>query len=127
MTLKENKQILIRLYHEYVNKHLGKIFLALLLSIIVAGTTSSIAWLLDPAVKKIFIEAGMLRRVVTQIWNKKETFRVGIIFEYKDQTAYKNCQSLLEKHYLPYLKDYNTKVIGSRGIVVHEFVSDDFT
>ena len=76
---------------------------------------------------EIFIEAGMLRRVVTQIWNKKETFRVGIIFEYKDQTAYKNCQSLLEKHYLPYLKDYNTKVIGSRGIVVHEFVSDDFT
>ena len=56
MTLKENKQILIRLYHEYVNKHLGRIFLALLLSIIVAGTTSSIAWLLDPAVKKIFIE-----------------------------------------------------------------------
>ena len=78
-------------------------------------------------VTKIFIETGMLRRVVTQIWNKKETFRVGIIFEYKDQTAYKNCQSLLEKHYLPYLKDYNTKVIGSRGIVVHEFVSDDFT
>ena len=26
-------------------------------------------------VTKIFIEAGMLRRVVTQIWNKKETFR----------------------------------------------------
>ena len=56
MTLKENKQILLRLYHEYVKKHLGKIFLALILSIIVAGTTSSIAWLLDPAVKKIFIE-----------------------------------------------------------------------
>ena len=56
MTLNENKQILIRLYNEYVKKHLSKIFLALLLSIVVAGTTSSIAWLLDPAVKKIFIE-----------------------------------------------------------------------
>ena len=56
MPLKENKIILMRLYHEYVKKHLGKIFLALLLSLIVAGTTSSIAWLLDPAVKKIFIE-----------------------------------------------------------------------
>ena len=44
-------------------------------------------------VTKIFIEAGMLRRVVTQIWNKKETFRVGIIFEYKDQTAYDNYRS----------------------------------
>ncbi len=56
MTLKENKKILIRLYYEYVRKHLKKIFLALILSIVVAGTTSSIAWLLDPAVKKIFIE-----------------------------------------------------------------------
>ena len=56
MKLKENKKILIRLYHEYVQKHLSKIFLALILSIVVAGTTSSIAWLLDPAVKKIFIE-----------------------------------------------------------------------
>ena len=56
MTLKENKIILTRLYHEYVKKHLSKIFFALILSIIVAGTTSSIAWLLDPAVKKIFIE-----------------------------------------------------------------------
>ena len=56
MTLQENKIILIRLYKEYIINHLGKIFLALILSIIVAGSTSSIAWLLDPAVKKIFIE-----------------------------------------------------------------------
>ena len=56
MNLKEIKLILGRLYIEYVKKHLKKIFLALLLSIIVAGSTSAIAWLLDPAVKKIFIE-----------------------------------------------------------------------
>ena len=48
--------ILKRLYKEYVKKHLIKIFIALILSIIVAGSTSGIAWLLDPAVKKIFIE-----------------------------------------------------------------------
>ena len=56
MNLKEIKIILGRLYIEYVKKHLKRIFLALLLSIIVAGSTSAIAWLLDPAVKKIFIE-----------------------------------------------------------------------
>ena len=56
MKFQENKKILIRLYNEYIKKHLSKIFFALVLSIIVAGTTSSIAWLLDPAVKKIFIE-----------------------------------------------------------------------
>lgn len=56
MNFKELKIILGRLFNDYVKKHLKKIFLALLLSIIVAGSTSSIAWLLDPAVKKIFIE-----------------------------------------------------------------------
>ena len=56
MNLKELKIILGRLFNEYVKKHLKRIFLALLLSIIVAGSTSAIAWLLDPAVKKIFIE-----------------------------------------------------------------------
>ncbi len=48
--------ILKRLYKEYIKKHLKKIFVALILSILVAGSTSSIAWLLDPAVKKIFVE-----------------------------------------------------------------------
>jgi subfamily B ATP-binding cassette protein MsbA len=56
MHFDELKLILKRLYKEYVRKHLKKIFLALILSIVVAGSTASIAWLLDPAVKKIFIE-----------------------------------------------------------------------
>ena len=56
MKFKELKIILQRLYKEYVRKHLKKILIALVLSIIVAGSTSGIAWLLDPAVKKIFIE-----------------------------------------------------------------------
>ena len=56
MEFKELKIILKRLFNEYVKKHLNKIFIALFLSIIVAASTSGIAWLLDPAVKKIFIE-----------------------------------------------------------------------
>ena len=56
MRFQELKLILKRLYQEYVKKHLQRIFLALILSLIVAGSTASIAWLLDPAVKKIFIE-----------------------------------------------------------------------
>ena len=56
MKFEELKLILFRLYREYVKKHLPKIFIALVLSILVASSTSGIAWLLDPAVKKIFIE-----------------------------------------------------------------------
>ena len=45
-----------RLYKDYIKQYLSKIFIALFLSFFVAGTTSAIAWLLDPAVKKIFID-----------------------------------------------------------------------
>lgn len=56
MKFTDLKFIIIRLYNEYVKKHLNRIMIALILSILVAGSTSAIAWLLDPAVKKIFIE-----------------------------------------------------------------------
>ena len=63
MQFEELKIILIRLFKQYVKKHLKRIFVALILSIIVAGSTSSIAWLLDPAVKKIFLEKNSLYAV----------------------------------------------------------------
>ena len=56
MKLEELIKILKRLYQEYVKNHLNKILLSLILSLIVAGSTSATAWLLDPAVKKIFID-----------------------------------------------------------------------
>ena len=56
MKFDELKIILKRLFSEYVRKHLSRILIALLLSLVVAASTSSIAWLLDPAVKKIFID-----------------------------------------------------------------------
>ena len=56
MKFNEIKIIVHRLYKEYIKNYLNRIFIALFLSIIVATSTSGIAWLLDPAVKKIFIE-----------------------------------------------------------------------
>ena len=50
-----NPQILKRLYSNYTKKYLSKIFIALILSIILAGSTSAIAYLLDPAIDKIFL------------------------------------------------------------------------
>ncbi len=56
MELKEVIAILKRLYREYIKKHFKRIILSLFLSLIVAASTSATAWLLDPAVKKIFVE-----------------------------------------------------------------------
>jgi subfamily B ATP-binding cassette protein MsbA len=52
----QKSQIYKRLYNDYSKQYLNKIFLAAFFSILVAGSTSSIAWLLDPAIKKLFIE-----------------------------------------------------------------------
>ena len=56
MKLAELIIILKRLYKEYVKRHFNRIILSLVLSLFVAGSTSATAWLLDPAVKKIFID-----------------------------------------------------------------------
>ena len=47
---------LIRLYNDYTKIFLKKILIAFFFSFLVAASVSSIAWLLDPAIKKIFIE-----------------------------------------------------------------------
>ena len=56
MNFTKLKKILLRLYKFYVKKHFSKLILALILSFCVAGGTAAIAWLLDPAIKKLFIE-----------------------------------------------------------------------
>ncbi|PDH18332.1 MAG: ABC transporter permease [Pelagibacterales bacterium MED-G41] len=48
-------EIIKRLYRDYTVKHLKKIFIAIFFSILVAASTSGIAYLLDPAIEKIFI------------------------------------------------------------------------
>ncbi len=49
-------QILKRLYLDYTKKYLKKILISILFSIILAGSTSSIAYLLDPAINELFIK-----------------------------------------------------------------------
>tara|TARA_B100000131_G_scaffold5478_1_gene5642 strand:+ start:893 stop:2632 length:1740 start_codon:yes stop_codon:yes gene_type:complete len=51
-----NIEILKKLYNQYTKKFLPKILFSIFFSLLVAGSTSAIAWLLDPAIKKIFIE-----------------------------------------------------------------------
>ena len=52
----KRKEIYRRLFRDYSKKYLNKIILSGIFSILVAGSTSAIAWLLDPAIKKLFIE-----------------------------------------------------------------------
>ena len=49
-------EILKRLYKDYTKKYVNNILLSLFFSIILAGSTSAVAYLLDPAIKQLFIE-----------------------------------------------------------------------
>ena len=49
-------ETLKRLYHSYSKKYLKNIITAFLFSILLAGSTSAVAYLLDPAIKKLFID-----------------------------------------------------------------------
>ena len=57
-------KIFKRLYRDYTKKYLKQIMLAIFFSILVAGSTSSIAWLLDPAIEKIFIQKDQTLLVI---------------------------------------------------------------
>ncbi|MDC1337913.1 ABC transporter ATP-binding protein/permease [Pelagibacteraceae bacterium] len=60
--------ILKRLYSKYTKKHLKQIFLSLFFSLFVAGSTSAIAYLLDPAIEKIFIEKDQTLMVIIPLF-----------------------------------------------------------
>ena len=52
----KNTHIIKRLYNSYTKRFLNRILVSVFFSVLVAGSTSSIAYLLDPAIEKIFLE-----------------------------------------------------------------------
>jgi len=61
------KKNLSRLYYSYVKKYIKQILVSLLLSIVVAGSTAAIAWLLDPAIEKMFIQQDKTMMILIPI------------------------------------------------------------
>ncbi len=49
-------EILKRLYYDYTKKYLNRIILSAFFTLLLAGSTSAVAYLLDPAIKQLFIE-----------------------------------------------------------------------
>ncbi len=49
-------KILKRLYKDYTQKYVKKILVSIFFTLLLAGSTSAVAYLLDPAIKELFIE-----------------------------------------------------------------------
>ena len=75
------KKTLLRIFNSYVWKHLDKLILSLALSLMVAGSTGAIAWLLDPAIKKIFIDQDKTMMLLIPI-------AIALTFTIKGATLY---------------------------------------
>ena len=52
----DNITILKRLYNDYTKRYVKQILLSVFFSVLLAGSTSAVAYLLDPAINKLFIE-----------------------------------------------------------------------
>ena len=73
----DNTYILKRLYRDYTRKFVNKILISVFFSLLVAGSTSAIAYLLDPAIKKILLEKDktlISGIAIFQTKNDKEQF-----------------------------------------------------
>ena len=75
------KKILLRLYNSYEKKYFNKLIISLLLSFGVAASTASIAWLLDPAIKKIFVQQDKSMMILIPI-------AIVLAFSIKGATLY---------------------------------------
>tara|TARA_Y100000996_G_scaffold411796_1_gene396602 strand:+ start:2253 stop:3992 length:1740 start_codon:yes stop_codon:yes gene_type:complete len=59
-----NIQILKRLFDDYTKKFLKKILISAFFTLLLAGSTSSVAYLLDPAIKHLFLEKNQSLAIV---------------------------------------------------------------
>ena len=66
-----------RLFNEYTKKYIKKIAIAVFFSLLVAASTSSIAWLLDPAIDKIFIQKDQSLLIINTIFNNHCFYNKG--------------------------------------------------
>ena len=56
--------ILKRLYKDYTKKYINKILVSVFFTVLLAGSTSSVAYLLDPAIKQLFINQNQSLAII---------------------------------------------------------------
>ena len=72
-------------------------------------------------VMKELVKAGLVRRIVAQVWNK-DNFRLTSNFEYENEKAYNDCQKIIKEKVLPIAsKTYTIKTRNNRGIIIYDF------
>ena len=69
---------------------------------------------------KKFKELGLIRCVSLRIWNKENIARMGFIFEYRDEKAFKACLPIWKEIDAKESEDMIIKVVSNRGIIIED-------
>ena len=67
-------------------------------------------------------EKGLLRFVSLRIWNKENVSRLGFVFEYKDEEAFKACLPIWKEIDAMESQDMIIKSFSNRGIVLEDTI-----
>ena len=68
-------------------------------------------------------DAGLLKRIVSQIWNATNAYRIGITYEYKNEESFIKFQKILKEFMdKPETRELlaGAKISSSRGVVLFE-------
>ncbi|MFL2801631.1 MAG: DUF6974 family protein [Paracoccaceae bacterium] len=71
-----------------------------------------------------FKKAGAIRQTVSQIWNKEGVFRLGNMWEYKDEKSFIECQNLFREAEIKFEKKakITVKNFSNRGIILYDVI-----
>ena len=71
-----------------------------------------------------FKKAGAIRQTVSQIWNKEGVFRLGNMWEYKDEKAFLECQKLFREAEMKFEQkvQISVKDFSNRGIILYDTI-----
>jgi len=76
-------------------------------------------------VMKQLSELGLERKSIMRIWNHRDQYKLGILWEYSTPQAYKECQKVISAHILPHAHKFEMVARSLRGVPVVDWRRDD--
>lgn len=124
-----NNELINRIFHTQIKKYLNLIFICLFFMIISAVTTAASAWLLDPAIKEIFLNQNKtmlymipLAIIIVFVLKGLSTFAVRIVTIKIGMKVVENIQILMAKRILT--SDISYIVGKHSGKFISSFIND---
>ena len=67
-----------------------------------------------------FKKSGALKQTISRIWDKDNIYRIGHLWEYKDEDAFKQCQKIFKLAEREFKEETGItwKISSNRGIVI---------